>query len=242
MMVTNDRAGDEHVSDFAMDLLDELRWTLSECLLILKLLPAEADVNFGDVQQQVMSAQLNARQAYQASSLIHQRAELDERWGSGPSRPKAVFARHNAATRCGATQVRPSPAISDGFERHVWQLPALDRSQEFSGVRPNCTGLVRGTGRPCAAAAIYLGSGTFAAHCFSHATSAEREQYRTHNESVDELQRTAQQRLRTIQDSLGRAIAAAWIQRRLHRKRILDPSSRQTPATGDNADHSPPAD
>lgn len=156
---------DEHVSEFAMDLLDEPRWALSECLLVLKFLPAEADVAFIDLQQHLVTAQLNAKVVYEACSLMHQGPELDEPWGSGPSRPMAVVARHNAAVRGGSPRVRPLPTISDGFERHVWQPPGLDRSQDFSGARPQCSALVRDTGKPCSGVAIYLGAGTFAAHC-----------------------------------------------------------------------------
>ncbi|OBI68251.1 hypothetical protein A5664_11505 [Mycolicibacterium fortuitum] len=223
-----DLSADEHVSDFAMGLLDELRWTLSECLLVLKLLPAEADINFVDLQQCLLSAQLNAKQAYQASSLIYEGAELDERWGTSPSRPKGVFARHNAAVRRGAPQVRPSMALSDNFERQVWQLPAVDRNQDFSGSRPACSGVIRATGQACSAVAIYLGSGTFAAHCYSHATPAERDQHRAHHEAVEARQRSAHHLLRDSQQSVGQAIAEVWIQRHLHRQRKLQASAEPT--------------
>ncbi|MBN3459833.1 hypothetical protein JNN96_38050 [Mycobacterium sp. DSM 3803] len=220
-MVASERESDEHVSAVAMDLLDELRWTLSECLLVLKFLPTEADVNFSDLHQHLQSAQLNAKEAYQVSSLIHQGAALTERWGVGLSRPSAIFARHNAAVRHGASQVRAITSISDGFERHVWQLPALDRNQDFSGTRPRCSGLVRKTRQPCASVAIYLGSATFAAHCYAHATPAEREQYRRHHEAVEAEQRVAHQRLHDRQQSLGRVIADTWMWRRSYRKRAL---------------------
>ncbi|OBG47695.1 hypothetical protein A5669_05100 [Mycolicibacterium fortuitum] len=225
-MVEPDLDVDEHVSDLAMDLLDELRWTLSECLLVLKLLAAEADLNFTDLQKDLISAQLDAKEAYQASSLIHQRAELDERWGGSTSRPKAVFARHNAAVRAGAPQIHPRAAISDGFERHLWQLPRTDRNQDFSGKRPRCTGSVRATGQPCASVAIYLGAGNFAAHCYSHATPAERDEHRLHDATVEAQQSTAHQRLRDIQRSLGEAISGIWLQRYLNRRDELEHRGR----------------
>lgn len=227
-MVAADHDVEEHVSELAMGLLDELRWTLSECLLVLKLLPVEADLNISDVQQHLLAAQLNAKEVYQAASLIRQGAELDERWGTGLSRPRAVFARHNAAVRAGAPQVRPSTAISDGFEREVWQLPQLDRNQDFRGVRPMCSGLVRSTGQPCASVAIYLGSGTFAAHCYSHATAAERDENRKHHDAVQAQAATAHERLLDSQQSLGRAIADTWMQRYLRRQRQLSGSGAPT--------------
>lgn len=114
---------EECASDLALDLLEELRLTLVECCLVLKILPPEACLNLRDLEQLLVLAHNDARQAYGAASLLRQGAELDDRWGHNHSRPKAVFARHSAAVHRGAQRIRPIAPFSDHFERYVWQLP-----------------------------------------------------------------------------------------------------------------------
>jgi hypothetical protein len=116
-------AASERVSKAALDLLDELRLTLLECLLVLKVLPDEADLDFVDLEQQVLLTHHYAKQAHRAAGLVNQGAVLNERWGECLSRPKAVFARHSAAVRQGAPRLQPLPMISDEFERRLWKLP-----------------------------------------------------------------------------------------------------------------------
>ncbi|EUA65946.1 hypothetical protein I541_5723 [Mycobacteroides abscessus] len=82
----------------------------------------------------------------------------------------------------------PLPALCDRLERHLYQLPRPDRTQTVAGQRPKCAAVVKTTGQDCTNSAIYLGSGMFGAHCYSHATAAEREQYRDHHERNDALQ------------------------------------------------------
>lgn len=128
----------ERVTDFALDLLDELRITLLECLLVLKMLPSEADLNFADLETQILLTHQTAKQTHHAASLLHQGAELDERWGKGLSRPKAVFARHSAAVRQGSEQFRPLSMISDEFERRLWQLSEAENvAAQTSPVPPS---------------------------------------------------------------------------------------------------------
>ncbi len=67
------------------------------------------------------------------------------------------------------------------------------------------------------APAIYLGSGMFGAHCYSHATAAEREQYRDHHERNDALQARSHTDLRNLQRAVGQKIAAHWIATREQR-------------------------
>jgi hypothetical protein len=116
----------ERVTDSALDLLDELRLTLMECVLVLKMLPGEADLNFVDLEQQILLTHHYAKQAHQAASLVNQGATLNARWGKSLSRPKAVFARHSAAVQLGAVQRRPLPMISDEFEERLWRLPNVN--------------------------------------------------------------------------------------------------------------------
>ncbi len=46
----------------------------------------------------------------------------------------------------------------------------VGREMLLTNERPKCGGVVKSTGEDCANTAIYLGSGMFGAHCYSHAT------------------------------------------------------------------------
>lgn len=205
---------DETVSSLALNVIDELRMKMLECLLVLQILPDEADLNFVDLSNDVLAAHRGTQEAYQAASIVHQGGELAERWGNALSRPKAIFARHNAAVRVGAPKVTPMPALCDRLERHLYQLPRPDRTQTVAGARPKCSGIVKTTGEDCTNSAIYLGSAMFGAHCYLHATTDERERYRRHHEENDARQARSHADLRKLQRALGEKIAAHWISTR----------------------------
>jgi hypothetical protein len=216
----NSRPGEpsEYVSGLALELLDELRIRMMECRIVLQALPNEADMNFDELDRDLHTAQQGARLAYEAASVVHQGARLNDRWGSDWSRPKAIFARQGAAVRDGAPRVDPKPALGDHVERALWQLPAADRVEDAIAVRPACTGTVRATKRRCAVSAIYLGSGLFAAHCYSHATPEEREQYRTHQGAVNAQQSSSHaNHLRRVR-AIGERISERWLQHRENRR------------------------
>lgn len=213
---------DETVSSLALDVIDELRMKMLECLLVLQTLPEEADLNLTELANDILAAHRGTLEAYQAASIVHQGAELDERWGHGLSRPKAIFARHNAAVRRGATKVLPIAALCDRLERHLYQLPRPDRTQTVAGERPKCGGVVKTTGEDCTNSAIYLGSGMFGAHCYSHATTTEREQYRAHHEENDARQARSHTDLRKLQRAVGEKIVAHWISTRERRTQWVD--------------------
>ncbi|WP_096498557.1 hypothetical protein [Mycobacteroides stephanolepidis] len=208
---------DETVTSLAIEVIDELRMKMLECLLVVQTLPDGADLNFADLANDILAAHRSTLEAYQAASIVHQGAELDDRWGNGLSRPKAIFARHNAAVRRGATKVTPMPALCDRLERHLYQLPRPDRTQTVAGQRPKCSAIVKTTGEDCTNSATYLGSGMFGAHCYSHATPAEREQYRIHHEENDARQARSHNDLRDLQRAVGEKIVAHWISTREQR-------------------------
>jgi hypothetical protein len=208
----------ECVSGLAVKLLDELCITVMECRVVLQALPAEADMNFDELERELQTAQRGARLAYEAASVVNQGGRLEDRWGSDWSRPRAIFARHGAAVRNGASRVYPEPALGGHLERVLWQLPAADHVEDVGAARPTCTGVVRATRRLCAVSALYLGSGVFGAHCYSHATPDERDQYRTHQETVTALQSNAyanqSRRLRAI----GERLCEQWLRHRENRQ------------------------
>lgn len=231
-MLESNFGGEEHVTAYAVDLLDELRLNVSQCLLVLGILSKQADVGFGELQHALVCARQEAKQAFEAASVVHQGARLNESWGRALSRPKAIFARHSAAVRDGAPRVQPLRGLSDRFENQVWQLPPLDRCQDFVGSRPICQAAIRATGSRCSSVAIYIGDGAFAAHCYSHATEFEREKYRAHAQAVDTRQSTSHQELLNIQQRVGEVIADSWTQRRERRQEHLEELARLPVKTG----------
>ncbi|MDO3333870.1 hypothetical protein [Mycobacteroides abscessus] len=204
----------EMASPLALTLLDELRVCLLECQLVLEVLVDEADLNLDELATELYSLQQPARQAYGAASLLGQGAELDEAWSAGSSRPKAIFARHAAAVRAGALRVPPTERMIDTVERQLRRSPRGDAYRQANGPRPRCTAITAKTNEPCSNAAIYLGSGTFAAHCYPHSTRAEREQYRKHQEALSLAVEDAWAQRKQLMRLAGSAVAAEWLQRR----------------------------
>lgn len=201
-------------SPLALALLDELRVCLLECQLVLEVLVDEADLNLDELSAELFSVAQPARLAYGAASLLEQGAELNESWSAGPSRPKAIFARHSAAARAGALRVSPTERMIDRVERQLRQSPRPDAHQLGGGPRPRCTSITARTNEPCDNPAIYLGSGSFAAHCYSHSTRTEREQYRHHQEALSRAIEDAWAERRNLMRLAGGAVAADWLQRR----------------------------
>jgi hypothetical protein len=212
----------EYVSGVALDVLDEMRIRMMECRLVLANLSDQADMNFDELEQDLRAAQQGAQEAYEAASLVHQGAALEPRWGTSWSRPRAVFARHHAAVRQGANKVHPESGLGDRLERSLWQLPGVDRVEDAGAVRPKCSGTVRTTGAKCVSSAIYLGSGLFGAHCYSHATAEERNQYRAHHEKASSQLSNSHELLLVRQRGVGEAIAEQWLQRRENRRQWID--------------------
>lgn len=205
---------DETASVVGVALLDELRISLLECLLVLEALPDEVTLKFDELTAELHAAYRSARIAHSAGSLLQQGAILDERWGNNLSRPKAVFARHNAAVRQGGIAVAPVASTAAAMERRLWELPALDRTQDITGPRPVCSAMTRTTGEECTTTAIYLGGGIFGSHCYKHATASERGQYKAHHEAVDARQGQSRELLQDFQRTMGEEISAEWLQRR----------------------------
>lgn len=205
---------EESASVLAVALLDELRISLLECLLVVEALPDEVTLKFDELGNELLTAYRSARVAHGAASLLHQEAELDEKWGHSHSRPKAIFARHNSAIRQGALPIVPASSAATCTERTLWEAPALDRTQDVTGARPICSTVLRTTGEACTTTAIYLGKGMFGAHCYRHATAGERDQYKAHHEAVAQRQEQSHVILQEHQRATGREVAASWIQRR----------------------------
>lgn len=212
----------ENVSDLALELLDEMRIRLMECRLVLQALPDHADMNFDELEKDLHVAAQGAHNAYGAASLVHQGATMDARWGAGWSRPKAIFARHGAAVRAGATKIPPASSVGDRMEQALWQLPPADRIQNFAGPRPRCVATLRSNDLQCTSPAVYLGSGSFGNHCYTHAGRYERDQHRTHLDEVAAAQSELHDELLDRLRHVCNEVSERWIESRANRQQWAD--------------------
>ncbi|BBX16561.1 hypothetical protein [Mycolicibacterium duvalii] len=214
MTESNDRPDDDSASPLGLQILEELRIHLLQCQLVLISLADEVDLNFEECIAGLTAVRDLVGHASGAASLLSQNAALDSSWSIGPSRPKAIYARHTAAVNAGASRLTPTSSLIDTVEARLERLPHSDLSQNYSGSRPVCTGYVAKTGKRCTNTAIYLGAGSFAQHCYSHCTPGERQRYREHQDRQNQaLEESWLQRQELLQ-CIGRNIIDEWVQNR----------------------------
>jgi hypothetical protein len=195
-------------SDRAMTALGALCSSLLECRLVLAALPGEVDMIFDDLEAQLAAAQMEARQTFRAASLLRQGADLDPRWGERASRPKAVFARHGAAVKKGATQVVPHLSDADEFFDVLNDPGRPDLAQDLPrGDRPKCPAVAADDSQPCNRTALYLGKGRWAPLCWAHSGPADRDLYRRNQQEDSNRYEDRDERVLV----LGRAVMDQWI-------------------------------
>lgn len=125
----------EWASAQGLTLLDELRVSIVECLLVVESLPGNVDLNLDDLSADLLAVQRSAREACKAASLLNQRAALETAWTANLSRPKAVLARHSAAVRNGAPRTPPVASENERIENLLWKTPPNDLRDEAKGLR-----------------------------------------------------------------------------------------------------------
>lgn len=220
MVPTTSSETSENVSGFALEVLDELRIRVMESRLALQALAGEAELNFDELDEDLQAVQDATREAFEAASLVHQGAPLDSPWADGPSRPRAIFARHNAAVRQGAHRVDPLMTMAGDLERALWQLRMEDEA-EAAARRPRCAGTVRTTGEKCVSAVIHLGGGLVGTQCYSHATPAERNQYKVNHQALNAQRSRAHAALLNRRRDAGVTVIEHWLQYREARRQRL---------------------
>lgn len=193
---------------------------MMESRLALQALAGEAELNFDELDEDLQAVQDAAREAFEAASLVHQGATLDSPWADGPSRPRAIFARHNAAVRQGAYRVDPLLTMASDLERALWQLRVEDEA-EAAARRPRCAATVRTTGEKCVSAVIHLGGGLVGTQCYSHATQAERSQYKVNHEVLNAQRSQAHAALLSRRRDAGVTVLEQWLQYREARRQRL---------------------
>lgn len=204
----------DSASPLGLQILEELRVLLLECQLVLISLADEVDLNFEECLGGLTAVRELIAQASGAASLLSQNAALDSSWSTGPSRPKAIYARHTAAVNAGAPRLTPTTSLIGTVEARLERLPHSDLSQNYSGSRPGCTGFVAKTGKRCTNTAIYLGAGSFAQHCYSHSTPGERQRYRDHQDRQNQALEDSWLERGELLRLIGRNIIDDWVQNR----------------------------
>lgn len=177
--------------DFAtpdgIELLDQLCLTLLECLLIANDVQRDVGLNLDELISGLGAIQNTARSAFRAASLLNQQAELEVAWSEYFSRPKAIFARHHAAVRSGARKIRPRELTASLFDALMDDAAPIDDGTELKAPKPSCTSATKAQ-RACSNSAMYLGSGKFAQHCYSHLTAVERRRFDRHRRETAALE------------------------------------------------------
>jgi hypothetical protein len=203
----------EYLAAHAMELLDELGLRLFECRAVVDALASQLDLNFDEFLGALGTVEWLARQAFQAASLLHQGAQLEAARGRTPSRPKVIFARHNAAVARGAARIEPLRSSVEEMSLALWVLASFDSPADASGARPICAPTNRTTGRPCTTPAIYIGNGQFGPHCYTHSTPDQRDQFRRNQERLCESG-GADETHAAAMDAIAHDVAADWLNRR----------------------------
>lgn len=107
----------------AVEVLDELRVSVLECLLALDVIGEEATIDFEPLLECLAVSGRAARQAFVAASLLHQDAELTAPCCQDSCMtPGSIISRHLTAVAEGATATCPDQSDVDDFEAEVGGL------------------------------------------------------------------------------------------------------------------------
>lgn len=107
----------------AVEVLDELRVSVLECLLALHAIDQEAIIDFGTLTETLAVSGQVARQTFIAASLLHQGAELTAACCEDScATPGSIINRHRAAVAEGAVAVAPDRSDVDEFEIEIGGL------------------------------------------------------------------------------------------------------------------------
>ncbi len=135
----------ESATALAVEVLDELRVSVLECLLALHAIGQEAIVDLEALTKSLAISGQVARQAFVAASLLHQGAELAAACSDDScTKPGSIIDRHLAAVKEGAAAVVPDRSDVDDFETEIGG-PFIGDETLTSGAQ----GL-----HPCAVAAV----------------------------------------------------------------------------------------
>ncbi|WP_343708206.1 hypothetical protein [Mycobacterium sp.] len=202
----------EMVTGRAFQILDEIAIRLLEIRLALVEAVGEVDLRFDEFDEPLQSLEWLVHDAVKAVGLLLLDAELDPRWGYQASRPKAVLARHYAATARGTSRVIPPPSTVDVFDDIV-EAAAGERDNPDWKSRPPCAATVRDGSRQCSKWVLYLGGGAWASGCHSHASDDERRRYSEYRSTIADRAAVTDAQVELIRHT-GARIVGDWLDRR----------------------------
>ncbi|MBU9766953.1 hypothetical protein FR943_24335 [Mycobacterium sp. TNTM28] len=203
----------EFATSRGCQLLDEISLRILEIRLALLVATEDVSLRLDDFYPRLAALEVLADQAVGAARLLLLDADLDEAWGSLPSRPQAVFARHKAAVTRGSPSVFPVPSSLRHFNSAIRTIASQATGPDWRA-RPQCPAIIRDGSRQCSNGVLYLGDNAFASGCFSHATEAERNRHRQHQDDRNEANVEASRIAHLAMTGLGRIIAEGWLRRR----------------------------
>ena len=203
----------EFATSRGCQLLDEIALRILEVRLALLVATEDVSLRLDDFYPRLAALEVLADQAVGAARLLLLNADLDEAWGSLPSRPQAVCARHKAAVTRGSPSVFPEPSSLRHFNAAVRAIGSQVSGPDWRA-RPQCPATIRDGSRQCSNGVLYLGDNAFASGCFSHATGAERNRHRQHQDKRTEANVEASHIAHLALTGLGRIIADGWLRRR----------------------------
>lgn len=202
----------DSASERGLIILDVLCDLVLHCRLVCEALPDEVDMNFDELIASFAAAQAEARRTYMAADLLNRGAELGEKWGHRPSKPKAVFARHNAAVGVGAVKVIPRTSHADELLDALISGDQLNKVSNISTAeRPRCAAVLQDNSQQCCSAAIYIDRGKWAAKCYVHSTAVERGLYRKRNREVPSARSRQYEHIAATLREVGREIMQRWL-------------------------------
>lgn len=218
MTITDDAAelGADTATPLGVALLGQLVRHLVEATHVLRFISVEVDLNLEEASSALVQASVEVNHAFEASTLLLQGAVLDENWSRKASRPKAVFARHNAAVAAGATRMYPDhvPMLV-----HRERCPVTDDqfpSKPPQASRPMCGHMAKTTGKPCGNHVVVLEEGVLASGCARHLPDVEKPSYQRQKDQTEALLKVAAEHdraetVRTMTDA-----TALWLRRQAH--------------------------
>ncbi|QQG95595.1 hypothetical protein HBE99_00835 [Mycobacteroides chelonae] len=208
-----------HTSQWAIEILDELRIALLECVLVLAVLPEETGLSFGALSEDLDAAHRHAKEAHHAASLLRQE--------STPSSPEGRRHPHTVLLeyRQGIASVVAAPSLIEHIERRVWEGVTDSHVHAEPG---RCAARMERGSRLCGARTLYRDAESFGVHCYRHASEDERRR----DQLVEaHLHESIQALAVGYKQAFGREVAAAWLRRRQQSPRWFD-RAQLTPQTG----------
>ncbi len=196
-------------SQRAIEILDELRISLLECVLVLAVLPEESGLLFGGLSEHLDAAHRGARDAHLAAGMLRYGADIgscgDDR---GYRHPHTFLLEQENAVRQGASPGVIVESLVEHIERRVWEpITEFDTAHP----RPRCVVQTEPDGQRCTAEVLRRDVESFGQRCYRHANDDERRLDWTAEAEAQEQERVL---VAGYQHAFGREIANEWLGRR----------------------------